>query len=122
MKKVSYLTAPVVTLALFVLGCGQEAPTASSGKDVASKIDAPAVSSVDEVGPQLTPELAGNPIGNCCPEGFVFVLSLPGNPADLNGDGVVCHKVTAGGTITIDNNTPGVCSVPGCPPNCGGGV
>jgi len=31
MKKVSYLTAPIVILALLVLGCGQGAPNASRG-------------------------------------------------------------------------------------------
>ena len=117
MKRVSYLTAPLVILALFVLGCGQGAPTSLSGNDVVPKIDAPAVPSVDEVGPQLTPELAGNPNGNCCPEGFVLVHEH-GNPADHNGDNAVCRMVTPGGTITIDNNTPGNCDPPCVPPDC----
>lgn len=109
MKKVSYLIAPVVILALFVLGCGQGAPTASSGNDVVPKVDAPAVSSEDEVGPQLIPVVTGNPTGSCCPEGFDIDFDS-GNPADLNGDDHICRKVTAGGTITIDNNTPGECA------------
>ena len=120
MKKVFYLTAPLVILALFVLGCGQGALTASSGNDVVPKIDAPAVPSKDEVGPELTPELVGNPNGNCCPPGFILV-SPAGGPADLNGDGGVCRKVTLGGTITIDNNAPGDCPIPPpcLPPDCG---
>ena len=72
MKKVTYLTAPVVILALFVLalGCGQGAPTSTSGNEVVPQIDVPVVSSEGEVGAQLTPELAGKPNGNCCPPGF----------------------------------------------------
>ncbi|MCH7878637.1 MAG: hypothetical protein IH914_04900 [candidate division Zixibacteria bacterium] len=119
MKKVYYLTAPLVILALFVLGCGQGAPNASSGNDVVPKIDAPTVPSVDEVGSQLTPEAVGNPNGNCCPPGFDLEFE-PGNSTDRNGDGVVCRKVTPGGAITIDNNFPGDCSST-CPPNCGTG-
>ena len=82
MKNTSYLTAPVVILALFVSGCGQEAPTASRGNEVVPKIDAPAVSSEIVA---LSPEAAGNPIGACCPDGFSLVV-VPGNPADRNGD------------------------------------
>ena len=116
MKKVYYLTAPLVILALFVLGCGQGAPNASSGNDVVPKIDAPTVPSVDETGPQLTPEVAGNPPVSCCPEGF-DVESGIGDPKDRNGDNVVCRKVTPAGTITIDNNGPGGCDAP-CIPTC----
>ncbi|MCH7878636.1 MAG: hypothetical protein IH914_04895 [candidate division Zixibacteria bacterium] len=108
MKKVFYLTAPLVILALFVLGCGQGAPNASSGNEVVPKIDAPAVPSVDEAVPQLTPELVGNPNGNCCPQGFDIEIEV-GNPADHNGDDHICRKVTAAGAITIDNNAPGDC-------------
>lgn len=118
MKKVSYLMAPVVILALFVLGCGQGTPTASSANEVVPQIDAPNVSSVDEVSPQLTPELAGNPTGNCCPEGFDLEFA-PGNSTDRNGDERVCRRDRPGGTITVDNNAPGDCTPPCLPPNCG---
>lgn len=110
MKNTSYLTAPVVVLALLVSGCSQEAPTAASGNESAQKLDAPAVSSEELVGPQLTPEVPVNPTGNCCPRLFFIVLAAPGDPADFNGDGAVCIKGTSGGTITIDNNNPGVCA------------
>ncbi len=119
MKNVSYLMAPVVILALLVLGCNQGAPTSTSGNEVVPQIDAPAVSSEDESVPQLTHGVEGNPIGNCCPEGFDIEIEV-GNPADLNGDDNICRKFTAGGTITIDNNAPGDCvlcsdgSVPPC--------
>ena len=120
MKRVSYLTAPLMILALFVLGCGQGALTASSGNDVVPKIDVPTVPSVDEVGLQLIPEAVGNPIGNCCPEGFDLEVVGTLNPADRNGDANVCRKDRPGGAITIDNNAPGNCvlcsdgSVPPC--------
>lgn len=119
MKKVPYLTAPVLILALFVSGCGQGAPNTSSGNELVPQINEPTVSSEDEVGTQLTPGLKGNPNGNCCPPGFVLVAAGFGNPANINGDGAVCQKVTAGGTLTIDNNFPGDCPI--CPPDCGGG-
>ncbi|MCH7878635.1 MAG: hypothetical protein IH914_04890 [candidate division Zixibacteria bacterium] len=119
MKKVSYLTAPLMILALFVFGCSQESPTAAGESEGAPKIDAPTVSGVDEVGPQLTPEAAENPNGDCCPEGFVLEIEV-GNPADHNGDNHICRKDEPGGAITIDNNAPGNCvlcsdgSVPPC--------
>ena len=119
MKKVSYLMAPLMILALFVLGCGQGAPTASSANEVVPQIDAPTVSSEDEVGPQLIPVVAGNPNGNCCPPDFILGPLGFENPADLNGDGLFCRKLLAGATIIIDNNFPGEC-IP-CPPDCGGG-
>ena len=115
MKNLSYLTALVVILALLVFGCSQEAPTVSSGNEVVPQIDMPAVSSEDVAIPQLTHGVEGNPTGNCCPEGFDIEFE-GGDPADHNGDNFVCRKVTAGGTITIDNNAPGVCSVPCIPP------
>ena len=101
MKTLSYLTVPAVSLALLVLGCGQVAPTTPTENEV------------------VRPESAAIPIapGNCCPEGFVLVGAV-GNPADLNGDTIICRMVTLGGTITIDNNTPGDCPVP-CIPPCG---
>ena len=119
MKKVSYLTVPLVILALFVSGCSQESPTAASEPEGAPKTDAPAVPSVDEVGSQLTPELIGNPNGNCCPPDFILGPLGFENPADLNGDGLFCRKLIDGRTIIIDNNFPGEC-IP-CPPNCGVG-
>ncbi|MCH7878634.1 MAG: hypothetical protein IH914_04885 [candidate division Zixibacteria bacterium] len=118
MKAISYLTAPLVILALFVLGCGQATPTASSGNEVVTKIDAPTVPSTDEVGSQLTAEAVGNPNGNCCPDNFFLALSL-GNPSDINGDSAVCVKGSPGGPITIDNNVAGECEpVGGCIPPC----
>ena len=113
MKKVSYLTAPLVILALFVLGCAQGAPNASNGNEVVPKIDAPAVSSESVAS---SAETVGNPNGSCCPPAFFIVEAGPGNPANRNGDGFVCRKVTPGRTITIDNNSPGVCDC--VPPNC----
>ena len=124
MKKVSYLTAPVVILALFVLGCGQGAPNASSRNEVVPQPDTPTVSSEDEVGSQLTPDLIGNPNGNCCPPGFDLAATAgTGNPTDRNGDNAVCQKVTPGGFFLIDNNFPGDCVAPCIPPLCvpGGG-
>ncbi len=118
MKKVSFLTKPVLILALFALSCSQGTPTDSNEDEVVPQIDAPAVSSVDEVGPQLTPVVVGNSSGRCCPEGFDFEAGFE-HPANRNGDGVVCKKVTTGGTITIDNTTPGDCCFP--PDPCGGG-
>ncbi|MCH9032725.1 MAG: hypothetical protein IIB00_10780 [candidate division Zixibacteria bacterium] len=118
MKKLFYLTAPVVILALFVSGCSQNAPTAASESEGAQKIAAPAVSSEIVA---LSAEAVGNPIGNCCPEGFSLEAVATLNPADLNGDGAVCRRVTPGGTITINNNAPGNCSPPCIPPDCGGG-
>ena len=118
-NKVTNLAAPFVILALLVLGCGHEAPNASNANKSDVQKGAPTVSSQDELGEQQTPELIGNPNGNCCPEGFVLEFAL-GDPANRNGDLVVCRKVTAAGTITIDNNFPGNCT--GCPPNCGGGL
>ena len=110
MKRFSYLTASILVLSLIVLGCSQDAPTASS-----------------EDGVVLQPNVreAENPVGaagipglNCCPEGFDFAF-VSGNPADRNGDDRVCQRVTAGGTITIDNNAAGDCCIP--PDPCGGG-
>ena len=106
MKKVTYLIAPVVILALLVLGCGHGSPTASNANEVVPQIDAPTVASEDEVGPLLTPLVPGNPIGSCCPEGFTLLAAGFMNPADLNGDGKVCKKIIASGTHTIDNNAP----------------
>ena len=117
MKKVSYLTALVVILALFVLGCGQGAPNASSRNEVVPQIDATTVSSEDETVPQQTPALAVNPIGNCCPPDFVLEPGF-GDPADRNEDGAVCRRITTGGTITIDNIAPSECT-PCLPPDCG---
>ena len=114
MKKVTYLTASLVILALFVLGCGQGAPNASSRNEVVPQTDVPIVSSEDESVPQLTHGVEGNPTGNCCPEGFSLEEVGTLHPADLNGDANVCQKVTPGGTVTIDNNAPGEC-VTRCP-------
>ncbi len=119
MKKAFYLTAPILILALFVLGlgCGQGAPTFTSANELVPQIDAPTVSSNDESVPQLTHGVEGNPTGNCCPEGFDFEAGI-GDPADRNEDGAVCRRVTAGGTITIDNNATGDCCSPFIPPGC----
>ena len=116
MKKTFYLTAPILILALFVLGCGQGAPTVTNANEVIPQIDVPIVSSEDESVPQLTHGVEGNPTGNCCPEGFVLLFE-PGNPTDRNGDDFVCLMVTAGGTITIDNIAPSECT-PCLPPDC----
>ena len=102
MKKISYLAAIAVILALFVLGCSQGATTSSSQ---------------NEIVPQLSSGLTGNPIGNCCPEGFVFESGI-GDPKDRNGDGAVCRRVTNGNTITFDNNAAGDCCSPYVPPGC----
>lgn len=118
MKKITYLTAPVAVLALFASGCSQEAPTAASGNEGAQKIGAPAVSSEEQLDPQLVPEAARDSIGTCCPEGFNFEAGF-GDPADRNGDNAVCRKVTPGGaTITIDNTASGDCCSPFIPPGC----
>ena len=119
MKNLFYLTAPILILAFVALGCSNDAPTATKGNELVPQKDMPTVSSEDESVPQLTHGVEGNPTGSCCPEGFVLELAL-GDPANLNGDQVVCRRVTVGGTVTIDNNFPGNCS-DGCPPNCGGG-
>ena len=115
MMRVSYLTVPVVILALFVLGCGQVAPNASSAGEVVPKIDSPTISSEGEVGPQLIPVVAGNPIGNCCPKGFDLVEVGTLHPEDRNGDANVCRKILNGNTLNIDNNASGEC-VTRCPP------
>ena len=105
-KMISRATLPgcfilaLVGAVLVLLGSGQVAPTTPNE---------------DEVVLPLNVSVAGNPIGNCCPEGFVLVHEH-GNPADHNGDNAVCRKVTPGGTITIDNNTPGNCDPPCVPP------
>jgi len=119
MKKVSYLTALVVILALFVLGCGQGAPNASSRNEVVPQKDVPTVSSENEVGTQLTPELVGNPNGNCCPVGFTLVFVELEQPADRNGDNLICVNITRGFDFAMDNNV--ACLDLPCPPDCGGG-
>ncbi len=91
-------------LSLFVLGCGQEAPT---------------VSNQNEIDPQVSSNVTGNPNGSCCPPYFVLKFE-PGNSTDLNGDDWVCQMDAPGGTVIIDNNFIGDC-ITTCPPNCGGG-
>ena len=102
MNKPFNLALPVMCLSLIVSNCGQVAPTAQS--EVVLQQD-------DEI---VLPQSAGNPMGDCCPEGFVRVFDV-GNPADRNGDNQVCLKRVLEGTITIDNNVPGDCCTP---PNC----
>ncbi|MCH9032724.1 MAG: hypothetical protein IIB00_10775 [candidate division Zixibacteria bacterium] len=128
MKNVPYLTTPVVILALFALGCSQNAPTAASGNEVVPKIGATNTPNEEDVSQlsaetaeQLILELAGNPTGACCPDGFSLVV-VPGNPADRNGDGLICEGFPQGLLIFIDNNAPGDCGVPPCIPPCGGGI
>ena len=111
MKKVSYLIAPLVILALFVFGCSQESPTSAGESEGTQKVDAPAVSSESVT---YSAEAMGNPIGNCCPEGFDLVEVGTLHPADRNGDANVCRKILNGNTLNIDNNAIGECE-PLCP-------
>ena len=101
MKKLSYLTVTTLVLALVVLSCGQIAPTAQN--EVVQQQE-------DEV---VLPQSAVVPIapGDCCPKGFVRD-SDPGNPADVNGDNLICRKRVLENVITIDNNVPGECCTP----------
>ena len=105
MKNLTYVTVPVVCLALLVLSCGQIAPTAPSQSEVV---------------PPPIAEPVFRPVapGNCCPEGFDLDFDA-GDPADRNGDTIICRKVTPGRTITIDNNVHGDCPPP-CIPPCDG--
>ena len=125
MKTLSYLTVPAVTVALLVLGCGQVAPTTPSESEVVLQLSAEPASHPDAP-------------GNCCPEGFVRAFAA-GNPADRNGDGLICIEAEkddesdgdenesdgdedeSDGDEIIDNNAPGGCDIP-CIPPCGGGV
>ena len=100
MKKLSYLMVSVLILALMAIGCGQDAPTASS--DVQGVLQP----NVREV--ETAVAAVGNP-NHCCLPDFSIAFA-PGHRADLNGDNLLCVKHTRFGGFLIDNNAP--CAVP----------
>ena len=107
MKALTHLTVPAVSLALLVSGCGQVAPIAPTESEVVLQQE-------NRGALRPTPGLA-LAHGHCCPDGFDQISEI-GNPADHNGDTIICRKVTLGTTVTIDNNGPGGCDIPCIPP------
>lgn len=94
MKKIAYLLVSVLVLSFITIGCNEDAPTASNG---------------DTLPPEISEEEPGdNPTDDCCPEGFVRGPGV-GDPADENGDDLVCRNDTPEETIIRDNDVPGQC-------------